>query len=154
MKNAELLDKLTSVESIIDFIDGLAEEFNGVDEDVVDLLHKACDDLDLVLTRKEELASEEAKSNLPADFLAKLRAMGANCNTMATTAEQMRDTATDIDYAEEIAEVFDDLYNAANAARAVINEYLSLNEHPQEQEPSNPAPTKMLSLMDILRLLH
>lgn len=153
MMNAELLNKLASTESIVDFLDSLAAEFDGVDEDVVDLLHKACDSLDLVLNRKEELAEKDAKSHLPADFLAKLRTMSVNCDKMVTAAEQMRDAANNIEYAEELSDVFDDLYNAANAAQVVANEYLALNDHPQEQNDANYECLHTASMKDLIDAL-
>lgn len=139
MMNAEQKLSLNALEALVDTLDDLYGDIVDEDEELAALIDKAAEAIDYAIARRDELAEEEHKAHLPKEFLAKLSAASNTCGKIAEMANSLAELSQNTEYTEDIEDVFNDLENAASAAKMVADEYLALNAASAEET----APTKV-----------
>lgn len=150
MMNAEQKHSLELLEALAENLDDLYGDIVDEDEELAALLDKAATAIDHAIQRRDELDEEEHKAHLPKDFLTKLSAASVTCGKIAEMANSLAELSQDIEYTEDIEDVFNDLESAASAARMVADEYLALNAaRAEETAPpkANPSDLERLSAL-------
>lgn len=151
MMNAEQKHALDLLEALAETLDDLYGDIVDEDEELAALLDKAAEAIDHAIQRRDELAEEEHKAHLPKDFLAKLSAASVTCGKIAEMATALAELAQNTECTEDIEEVFNDLENAASAAKMVADEYLALNAaNAKETAPAKTNPSDLERLSALL----